>query len=93
MDINDENMHLTVMGENGEPLDCEVVMYYSCEKNNINYVFYTDNMQDEDGDFNMYASRFLGIEDGNIKIGDIESEDEWALLDDALEQARNGLNG
>ena len=92
MEINDENMHLTVNAENGDPLDCEVVMYYSCEKNNKDYVFYTDNLLDADGDYNMYASRFLGIDDGKIKIGDIESEDEWALLDDALEQARNGLN-
>ena len=52
---------------------------------------YTDNLLDEDGEFNIYASRFLGIEDGEIQIGDIESDDEWALLDDVLEEARKGL--
>ena len=89
--IYDENMHLTVADENGEPLDCEVIMYYDCLDNGKKYVFYTDNLLDEDGEFNIYASRFLGIEDGEIQIGDIESDDEWALLDDVLEEARKGL--
>ena len=90
-EINDENMHLTVLDENGEKLDCEVIMLYDCLDNNIKYVFYTDNLLDEDGEYNIYASRFLGLEDGEIQIGDIESDDEWALLDDVLEEARKGL--
>ena len=43
-DINDENMHLTILDENGEKLDCEVVMYYDCLDNGLKYVFYTDNL-------------------------------------------------
>ena len=89
--INDENMHLVVEDENGEQLDCEVIMYYDCLDNGIKYVFYTDNLLDEDGEYNIYASRFLGIDDGEIQIGDIESEEEWALLDDVLDQAKQGL--
>ena len=90
--VNDENMHLIVEDENGEQLDCEVLMYYDCLDNGLKYVFYTDNLLDEDGEYNIYASRFLGIDDsGEIQIGDIESEEEWALLDDVLDQAKMGL--
>ncbi len=90
--INDENMHLIVEDENGEQLDCEVIMFYDCLENGIKYVFYTDNKMDEDGEFNIYASRFLGLSDaGEIQIGEIESDDEWSLLDDVLEKAREGL--
>ena len=88
----DENMHITIEGDDGEKLDCEVVMYYSCDQNNIDYVFYTDNEKDEDGDYNLYASRFLGFEDGEIVIGDIETDEEWDLLEDALDQAKDGVN-
>ena len=92
-DIKDENMHIIVKDENGEDLDCEVVMFYDCFENGLKYVFYTDNQIDDDGDYNMYASRFLGIEDEKIQIGNIESDEEWDLLDNALEQARAGLKG
>ena len=90
-DIKDENMHLTILDENGEKLDCEVVMYYDCLDNGLKYVFYTDNLLDEDGEYNMYCSRFLGIEDDQIKIGDIESDEEWDLLEEVLDQAKAGL--
>ena len=92
-DINDENMHIVVVGPDGENLDCEVVMFYDCLANGLKYVFYTDNLLDEDGEYNLYASRFLGIEDDQIQIGDIESEEEWDLLDSVLDQARDGLKG
>ena len=39
----------------------------------------------------MYCSRFLGIEDDQIKIGDIESDEEWDLLEEVLDQAKAGL--
>lgn len=83
-----ENRHITMIDENGDELDCEVVMYYLCDKNNIQYVFYTDYSIDEDGLYNFYASRFLGEEDGELKLGGIESEEEWNLLEEALETAR-----
>lgn len=88
---NENNMHLLVTDEDGNEKDCEAIMYYYCKDNQKDYVFYTDNETDEDGDINIYASRFLGIEDGEIQIDMIEDENEWALLDDALEKAKLGL--
>ena len=89
--VDEENMHLLVKDPDGNIKDCEIIMYYYCKLNQKDYVFYTDNELDEDNDYNIYASRFLGIEDGEIKIDDIETEDEWALLDEALEKAKLGL--
>ena len=85
----DENRHITMVDENGEELDCEIVMYYLCDKNNTQYIFYTDNSIDENGLYNFYASRYLGEEDGELKLAGIESEEEWGLLEEALEIARN----
>ncbi len=92
-DFKDENMHLTVVDDEGNEKDCEILMFYDCLENGLKYVFYTDNELDEDGDYNLYASRLLGIEGEDIQIGDIESEEEWSLLDNVVEQARAGLEG
>ena len=83
-----ENRHITMVDENGEELDCEIVMFYQSTENGNQYVFYTDNTLDEDGLYNFYASRYLGEEEGELKLAGIESEEEWKLLDDALEAAR-----
>lgn len=91
MDFNDENMHIVVQNEDGEELDCEVIMYYKCLDNGIDYVFYTDNMEDENGELSFYASRFLGIDNDQIQIGDIETEEEWALLENVMQQVKSSL--
>lgn len=89
--MNDENMHITVVNEEGDSLDCEIIMFYDCLENNRKYVFYTDNIENEDGEYDIYASRFIGMEDGNVQIEDIETDEEWNLLDEALEKAQEGL--
>ncbi len=86
-----EGKFIKLYDENDEEIDCEIVMSYFCEENGKDYVFYTDNRYDTDGNLNLYASRYLGVEDDEIKVGDVESEEEWALLDEALEEAKRGL--
>ena len=75
----------------GIETECEVIMMYHSIITNFDYVFYTDNDYDDDGNLNLYASRYLGEDDGQMILEDIASEEEWNLLDDALEKAKEGL--
>lgn len=84
--------HVTMFDDDGNELDCAVLLIYCCIENGKNYVFYTDDNYDEEGNLNIYASRYLGEEDGEMKLEEIEDEEEWNLLDDAFEQARRGIN-
>ena len=77
--------------ELGEEIDCEVIMLYHSTVNDTDYVFYTDNNYDSSGNLNLYASRYLGEVDGQMELLEIEDENEWSLLDYALEQAKEGL--
>ena len=79
-------------GENGEIVECEVIMSYLCGKNQKTYAFYTDHSYDTDGSLNLYASIYLGEKDGEIQLEDIVDENEWSLLDDALKEAKEALN-
>ena len=77
--------------ELGEEIDCEVIMLYHSTVNDNDYVFYTDNNYDVNGNLNLYASKYLGEIDGQMELLEIEDENEWSLLDYALEQAKEGL--
>ena len=77
--------------DNNNEIECEIIMSYICEKNNNIYVFYTDNNYDTDGSLNLYASRYLGEENGELQLESIEDEKEWSLLDEALELAKKGI--
>lgn len=90
-EFNDENMHIQVVDPNGVEKDCEIIMTYQCMQNGIDYVFYTDNELDDDGELNIYASRLLNLSENGIEIGDIENDEEWDLLENVLEEARKGL--
>ncbi len=78
--------------DDGQTIECEIVMSYISDVNNMIYVFYTDNKYDEEGSLNLYASRYLGENDGNIELESIIDENEWNLLDEVLEKAKEGLN-
>ena len=75
----------------GEIIECEVVMIYHSIENDHDYVFYTDNTYDKNNELNLYASRYLGENDGKMILEEIEDEDEWELLDEVLEKAKEGL--
>lgn len=79
------------INELGENIECEVIMTYNCLDNNIDYVFYTDNTYDDNNELNLYASRYLGEEDGKMILEDITDDKEWDLLDKVLEKAKEGL--
>ena len=79
--------------EFGNLIECEILMSYICEDNKKMYAFYTDNSYDEEGNLNLYASRFNGEDDnGNLILEDITDEEEWNILDVALEEAKKGMN-
>lgn len=80
-----------VYDELGEEIDCEVIMFYHSTINDTDYVFYTDYNYDLDGNLNLYASRYLGEVDGEMKLLEIEDENEWGLLDNVLEQVKESM--
>ncbi len=77
--------------DNGNIIDCETIMSYVCEENGQCYIFYTDNNYSSDGSLNLFASRYMGEEDGKMLLEEITDEREWNLLDSVLEKAKEEL--
>ena len=74
----------TVINDSGEEIKCEILFTYENEKTGVNYIAYTDNTTDEDGNTKVYASVF-DPEQENPELLPIETEEEWKLINGVLE--------
>ena len=88
----DKGYIFTAKDNDGNDIECEVVMSFIAN-NGKAYLFYTDNTLDNENNLNLYASRFLGEDNGQLELEEITDDNEWSLLDDALLKAQEGLNG
>lgn len=87
-----ENKTFLAIDDEENEIECEVMMSYHCLDNNINYIFYTDNQNDEEGNLNFYASRYWGEDENGMILEEITDDNEWDLLEDAFLEAKKGLN-
>ena len=51
-----ENLSFTVINSDGFEVECEVLFTFESEETGKNYIVYTDNTVDEDGNTKVYAS-------------------------------------
>ena len=70
--------------EDGNIINCNIIMTFRDDNNDINYIVYTDGTKDENGDLEIYASRYI-IKDNEYILSEIENDYEWNLIDNMLE--------
>lgn len=75
--------------ENGKEIECEIVLTFRDENNDINYIVYTDGTKDSDGELEVYASRYIE-EDNKYILKPIQNESEWNLVDNMIESKFRG---
>lgn len=81
-EIKQENV-FTIVNDNGEEIKCEILFTYEDEKTKKNYMAYTDNTLDEEGNTKVYASIFNPDEENPVLLP-IETEEEWKLIEAIL---------
>lgn len=74
----------TLLDENGNEKEYEVLFTYECDQTEKNYIAYTDNSKDENGDTVVYASIYHP-EDSTGRLEAIEDEREWKIIEAVLE--------
>ncbi len=83
--MKDEKMTFKVINDEGKEIDCEVLFTFESEETNKNYMVYTDNTIDEDGNTKVYASIY-NPEGESTKLIPIETEKEWKIIETILEE-------
>ncbi len=88
-----EKTTFTVLGEDGKEIVCEVLFTFNSEETKKDYIVYTDNTTDDDGNVKVYAS----IYDPNkekTELIPIETDREWKIIETILDtiQEENNKN-
>jgi len=70
--------------EDGKEIVCDIVLTFRDNNNDINYIVYTDGTKDEEGELEVYASRYKKV-DSSFILDEIVNDYEWDLIDNMLE--------
>lgn len=83
--MNNEKMSFKVIDESGKEIECEVLFTFESDETGKNYIVYTDNTTDQDGNTKVYASIYNPDEE-NLKLTAIETEKEWKIIETILDE-------
>ena len=87
----EEKTKFTVLDENGNEVECEVLFTFDSEETNKSYIVYTDNTTDEEGNTKVYASIF-NLNDEKTELIPIETDREWKIIETILETIQEENN-
>ena len=94
--MENNKMTFKILGDDGKEIECEVLFTFESDETKKNYIVYTDNTLDEQGNTKVYASIYNPDEE-NTNLIPIETDKEWkiieTILDELQQQARESLNG
>lgn len=92
----EERMTFKVTNEAGEEITCEVLFTFESDETKKNYMVYTDNTTDDEGNTKVYASIYEP-DAAETKLIPIETEKEWKIIETILEElqakAAEGIEG
>lgn len=90
--MKNEEVTFKVLNDEGKEIVCEVLFTFESEETCRNYIVYTDNSIDEDGNTRVFASIYNPDED-ETKLLPIETEKEWRIIETILEELQNEAAG
>ena len=81
--MNNENT-FTIIDNNGEERTCEVLFTFESDETKKNYIVYTDNTKDHEGNTRVYASIYKNNGE-KTELEAIETEREWKIVETILD--------
>ena len=81
-----------ITNNKGDELECEVLFTFENEKTNKNYIVYTDNTTDDNGQTKVYANIYdpTGKDTSLVKV---ETDEEWETIENILSSLNNKIEG
>ena len=81
----DDKKIMSIINEDGQTEDVEVILAFEFKDNKKEYVVYTKNEKDENGNVTVYVSN-VDRSDGEPKLLGVDSESEWERIKDVLRE-------
>ena len=86
--MKEETMTFKVINDEGKEVECEVLFTFESDETKKNYIVYTDNTLDEEGNTKVYASIYNPNQD-ETKLLPIETDKEWKIIETILDELQN----
>jgi len=86
-EVKEEKNTFTIINENNEEVEFEVLLTFDSDETKKSYIVYTDNTLDEEKNIKVYASIF-NPGDEELKLTPIETEKEWKVIETILDQIK-----
>lgn len=80
--MNKENT-FKVIDKNGKEIIFEILFTFESDETHKNYMVYTDNTTDEEGNIRVYASVFIPDAEP-LELLPVETEREWKIIETIL---------
>lgn len=88
---NKKDNYLTIVNEEGQTIECEILFTFDSDETKKSYIVYTDNTIDESGSTQVYASTY--DKTGKDKtLVPIEDEKEWLLIENIFSSIQEKLD-
>ena len=81
--MNKENTFKVIDAE-GKEISFEILFTFESDETKKNYMVYTDNTKDEEGNVRVYASVFVPDAEP-LELLPVETEREWKIIETILE--------
>jgi len=80
----EEKQKFVVLDEKGNKVECEPLFTFESEETKKNYVVYTDNSKDSEGNIRVFASIY-NVTDKGGQLLPIKTNKEWKVIETILE--------
>ena len=80
-----EKKMMSIISEDGTTEEVEVILAFEFKDNKKEYVIYTRNEKDENGNVTVYVSN-IDRSSGEPKLVGIDDEEEWSRIKDVLRE-------
>ena len=85
MEKEEEKKIMSIVNENGETEEVEVILAFEFKDNKKEYVVYTKNETDENGNVTVYVSN-VDRSSGEPKLIGVDDDEEWNRVKDVLRE-------
>lgn len=87
----DENRMIKILDENGVEKQVEVIAYFTLTLNNKDYLIYTGNKTDTNGNVEIYTSEVVQKDGETTELIGIDDDNVWAEIKKVMiEIAKDG---
>ena len=87
----EENKTIKIFDENGVEKEVEVIAYFTLTMNNKDYLIYTENKEEANGNVEVYTSEVIHKDDNTTELLGIDDDNVWAEIKKVMiEIAKDG---